>query len=358
MIGKHVKFLLAATALTLMATGSLMAGLENQRTELTVNRAIEVPGATLQPGDYIIELAGATANDSVVAIRKADSLDLAAPLFLTIKTRRNEVAGESKFSFYEAAPGSAPALRAWFYPGQIIGHQFVYPESRGRDIAKSAGRYVPTISDADFNKARASRGDLEPTLAVMTTVRTYAISPDSKKSSVEDGTKWNREADSQIWTPDQFVAGREMEETRLERQIRKEIVTLPFYSIWDHIEYSINGDKVTLMGQVYRPSMKKSVERVVKNVEGVGSVENKIDILPTSTQDDQIRRAAYRAIYGHPALQNYQLRAVPPIHIIVENGNITLEGVVQNSMDKNVAGIQANGVSGAFKVTNNLRTES
>ena len=147
-------------------------------------------------------------------------------------------------------------------------------------------------------------------------------------------------------------------ESRLERQIRKEIVTLPFYSVWDNITYQVNGDEVTLMGSVYRPSMKTSVENVVKDVEGVRTIKNEIEVQPTSPNDDRIRRAVYQAIYGNTALQDYQLRAVPPIHIIVNNGNVTLEGVVQNEMDKNVAGMQANGVSGVFKVTNNLRTES
>ena len=350
---------LAATiSAGLLAPALLTAGPENQRTELTVHRAVEVPGATLQPGDYVIELAGATVSDSVVAIRDADSQELAAPLILTIPTRRDDIPGETKFTFYESPGSSPPALRSWFYPGDITGHQFVYPESRGKEIAKASGRYVPTASDADYGKAKVQGDDLEPALLAVHEITVYSLSPDSTKGSVEDGVKWNREADSKVWTPDRYVRAREMEESRVERQIRKEIVTLPFYSIWDHIEYRLDGDKVTLMGSVYRPSMKKSVERVVKNIEGISTVKNEIEIQPTSSQDDQIRRAAYRAIYGHPALQNYQLRAVPPIHIIVENGNITLEGVVQNSMDKNVAGVQANSVSGAFKVTNNLRTES
>jgi hyperosmotically inducible protein len=145
--------------------------------------------------------------------------------------------------------------------------------------------------------------------------------------------------------------------SRLEKQVRHELVMLPFYGVFDNLQFKVDSNKVTLMGQVARPSLKNSAERAVKGIEGVASVENKIEVLPTSSHDDDIRRATYRAIYSQPALQRYQLRAVPPIHIIVKNGNVTLEGVVANEGDKNIAGIQANGVSGVFSVTNNLRVE-
>jgi len=146
--------------------------------------------------------------------------------------------------------------------------------------------------------------------------------------------------------------------SRMESEVRHELVMLPYYGVFDNLTFRVDGDKVTLMGQVARPSLKNSAERVVKNIEGVASVENKIEILPTSGHDDDIRRATYRAIYSQPALQLYQLRAVPPIHIIVKNGHVTLEGVVAREADKNIAGIQANGVPGVFSVTNNLRVEN
>jgi hyperosmotically inducible protein len=144
---------------------------------------------------------------------------------------------------------------------------------------------------------------------------------------------------------------------RLIRQVRHELVMLPYYGVFDNLTYRVDGNSVTLMGQVTRPTLKSSAENVVKDIEGVERVENKIEVLPVSPQDDDIRLAAYRAIYGHTALNRYALQAVPPIHIIVKNGNIALEGVVANEGDKNIAGIQANGVPGAFSVTNNLRVE-
>src|SRR5215203_219753 len=145
---------------------------------------------------------------------------------------------------------------------------------------------------------------------------------------------------------------------RFVREIRHELVMLPYYGVFDNLAYRVDGYKVTLLGQVTRPTLKSGAERVVKDIEGVEQVTNNIEVLPLSPQDDRIRMAAFRSIYGHAALNRYSLSAVPPIHIIVNNGKITLEGVVANEGDKNIANIQANSVSGAFSVTNNLRTES
>jgi hyperosmotically inducible protein len=142
---------------------------------------------------------------------------------------------------------------------------------------------------------------------------------------------------------------------RIEREVRHELVMLPYYDVFDNLAYKVDGRTVTLYGQVTRPTLKDSAERVVKDIEGVERVENQIEVLPPSPTDDRIRIATYRAIYGHSALQRYGFGAVPPIHIIVKSGNITLEGVVDNEADKNIAGIQARSVPGVFSVTNNLQ---
>lgn len=144
---------------------------------------------------------------------------------------------------------------------------------------------------------------------------------------------------------------------RFVREIRHELVMLPYYGVFDNLAYKVDGYKVTLLGQVTRPTLKSDAERVVKDIEGVEQVINNIEVLPLSPQDDRIRMAAFRTIYGHTALNRYALNAVPPIHIIVKNGNITLEGVVANEGDKNIANIQARSVPGAFGVTNNLHVE-
>jgi hyperosmotically inducible protein len=144
---------------------------------------------------------------------------------------------------------------------------------------------------------------------------------------------------------------------RLAKEVRHELVMLPYYGVFDNLTFKIDGYNVELGGQVTRPTLRSDAERVVKGVEGVEKVVNNIEVLPVSPNDDKIRLAVYRAIYGHTSLNRYGLRAVPPIHIVVKNGNVTLEGVVANGSDKNVAGIQANSVSGVFGVTNNLQVE-
>lgn len=145
---------------------------------------------------------------------------------------------------------------------------------------------------------------------------------------------------------------------RLERLVRQELVMLPYYSVFDNLAFKVEGGQVELLGQVNRPTLITDAERLVRAIEGVEGVKNSIEVLPVSSHDDQIRFAVYRAIYGHTALQRYGIQAVPPIHIIVKKGNVFLEGIVANAFDKNIAGIQANGVSGVFSVTNNLRTEN
>jgi hyperosmotically inducible protein len=144
----------------------------------------------------------------------------------------------------------------------------------------------------------------------------------------------------------------------LRQEVRHQLVLLPFYSVFDNLEYKVDGSEVTLLGQVVLPTLKIDAENAVKHIEGVTDVVNKIEVLPVSPMDDQIRRAEFRAIYGEPALQRYAFGPVPPIHIIVKNGHVTLEGVVNTQADKELVYMRANQVAGVFSVTNNLRVES
>lgn len=148
-------------------------------------------------------------------------------------------------------------------------------------------------------------------------------------------------------------------EARLVQEIRHKLVTLPYYGIFDDIGFTVNGGMVTLEGEVTQPGfLKDNAEKAVKEVEGVTSVVNNIEILPLSANDDRIRRAVYRAVYGDPALSTrLGYRAIPSLHIIVKNGHVRLEGVVANQFDSNLARIRANGVPGVFSVDNDLKVE-
>lgn len=146
-------------------------------------------------------------------------------------------------------------------------------------------------------------------------------------------------------------------EDRTTREIRHELLTLPYYGVFDHLAFKVDKGTVTLLGQVRTGSLKRDAERAIENVEGVEQVVNDIEILPASTHDDQIRMATYRAIYRHDSLERYAIQALPPIHIIVKNGRITLEGVVATQMDKTIAAAQARSVPQVFSVTDNLRVD-
>lgn len=145
------------------------------------------------------------------------------------------------------------------------------------------------------------------------------------------------------------------EEQHLSKQVRHALVMVPWYGVFDNLEYTVNGGEVTLSGQVVQPYTRNEAESAVKRVEGVTHVTDNITVLPLSSFDDSIRRAEYRAIFMDPVLSRYSMGAVPSIHIVVNNGHVTLVGVVNNQMDANVARIRALSVPGVFSVTNNLR---
>src|SRR5580692_9391204 len=124
---------------------------------------------------------------------------------------------------------------------------------------------------------------------------------------------------------------------RITKEVRHELVMLPYFSVFDNLAYKVDGYNVTLMGQVTRPTLKSDSERAVKSIEGVEQVDNQIEVLPPSPMDDRLRMQLYRAIYGYPPLQKYALGVQKPIRIIVKSGHVTLEGVVDNQADKNTA---------------------
>jgi hyperosmotically inducible protein len=144
---------------------------------------------------------------------------------------------------------------------------------------------------------------------------------------------------------------------RINREVRHELVMLPQLSIFDNLAYKVDGGNVTLIGQVRNAVLKDEAQQAVKKIEGVENVDNKIQILPPSPNDDRIRRQVARSLFNDDRLFRYSMGSVPPIHIIVSGGHVSLEGVVDSEADKNTAGIRANSVPGVFGVQNNLRVE-
>lgn len=149
--------------------------------------------------------------------------------------------------------------------------------------------------------------------------------------------------------------GSAQSEERITREVRHELLMLPYFGVFDNIAFKVEGGTVTLLGQVVRPVLKSDAENAVKRIEGVERVNNQIETLPPSSMDDRIRLQLFHAIYGFPSLEKYALGVQKPIRIIVKNGHVTLEGVVDNQTDKDTANIRAKSVPGTFSVDNNLQ---
>lgn len=139
-----------------------------------------------------------------------------------------------------------------------------------------------------------------------------------------------------------------------QKQIMHEILMLPYYGVFDVIGFKLEGYNVTLYGHVVNASLRSDAQHAIKKIEGIENINNQIEILPPSPMDDRLRRELFRAIYGYTPLQRYGVGSNRPIHIIVDHGHVTLEGVVDSSGDRNLVNIRANGVPGVFSVTNNL----
>ena len=144
-------------------------------------------------------------------------------------------------------------------------------------------------------------------------------------------------------------------EVQLAKEVRHQLVMLPYLTLFDNLEYKVEGSTVTLSGYVVNPSLKPDAGRVVKNIEGVTKVNNEIKVLPPSSMDAQIRRQEYRSIYGYAGLWKYAMGALPPVHIVVDNGHVMLFGIVDSQADKNLIGLRAKTVPNVFSVQNDLQ---
>jgi len=152
-------------------------------------------------------------------------------------------------------------------------------------------------------------------------------------------------------------AGNPQLEQRLSGEVRHQLAMIPQFTVFDNLAYRVDGGTVTLYGEVRNAVIKDVAEKSVKRLEGVQRVDNQIEVLPASFNDDRIRRQVARAVFNDPRLSSYAIEPVPPIHIIVKNGHVDLQGVVRTQTDKDDAFIRANGVPGVFSVENHLQVE-
>ncbi|HEX8494352.1 MAG TPA: BON domain-containing protein [Pyrinomonadaceae bacterium] len=148
-----------------------------------------------------------------------------------------------------------------------------------------------------------------------------------------------------------------LSQEQVAKKVRRELVTLPYYGVWDNLAYKIEGSTVTLYGQVVRPTTRSDAERRIAKIKGIERVVNNIEVLPLSSMDDSLRVRTFRALARTGGLYRYMMGANPSIHIIVNRGQVSLEGVVSHKGDRQLAYMAARGVTGSFSVTNNLRIE-
>ncbi len=158
----------------------------------------------------------------------------------------------------------------------------------------------------------------------------------------------------QVASQNSAIATQTKAEEELSRSVRHQVLMLPYYSVFDYVTFAIDGSKVTLNGQVVRPTLKENAEVAVKNIEGVAIVTNAIEVLPKSTADDALRRQLYRVIYEDEELKQYGAQAVPSIHIIVKNGAVALEGAVHSKSDSELAEKKAASIPGMHNLANHL----
>jgi hyperosmotically inducible protein len=219
--------------------------------------------------------------------------------------------------------------------GKDYGYQFLKPEilkSRERERSESAsvpGRYVRAANDGKFPVPATDRDS-------------YQAADRAQPQDPGAAPMTNPEFANEF----------------LNREAHHEIIMLPYYGVFDNIDCRVDGNTVTLVGQVTRPTLKADAESAVRRIQGVDEVVNSIEVLPASANDDRVRAAAYRAIYGNASMTAYTTHAVPPIHIIVNNGNVTLVGTVISQTDKDNAYVQANTLQGVTSVANDLRVGS
>ena len=154
-----------------------------------------------------------------------------------------------------------------------------------------------------------------------------------------------------------FGANSQVPSVTLEEKVRHELLMLPYFNVFEDLNYKVEGGLVTLSGQVTQPITSRNAEAAIKRIAGVSGVSNQIEVLPLSPFDGRIRAATLNAVYGFAPLQRYGMGTQPSIRILVKNGNITLAGAVRTEADRNLAFLRANGVAGAFSVTNQIRVE-
>lgn len=321
------KHLIPLTLILGAACSAWAQGPLHDRVVVNFPYAVTVGDRTLPPGSYTFQEDRSQAKNYILHIYSDSGMKFETSV-TTIPALQNTTPEDTHFLLDRY--GKDYYIDKMWVQGKDYGYQFLKPDvlkSREREREESAklpARYLREGNDGRFP----------------------AASPADRSSFADRGPE---PADPGAAQPMNPSAG------FLDREVRHELIMLPYYGVFDNLSYRVDGSTVTLLGQVTRPTLKTDAENVVRRIEGVSQVANNIEVLPLSPNDDRIRAAVYRAVYGNASMATYLTEAVPPIHIIVENGNVRLTGTVVSQSDKDNAYVQANSVPGVFSVTNDLR---
>jgi hyperosmotically inducible periplasmic protein len=221
--------------------------------------------------------------------------------------------------------------------------------------APSTAQIVAEVQDKLYHAKVFKHGDVQVSYQDGVVTLTGTVDSVGVKNDAEKAARRVDEVTSVV--NNITVHAEDVTPRQIAEQARKEIITYPFYTIFDNIALRVDGDTLIVEGQVTEPYKKSDIGNFLSHIKGVATIQNDLEVLPVSNYDDQLRIAIARAIYGDPFFVNYANQAIPPIHIVVKNGNVTLEGVVDSEIAKAKAETDARFAATFFSLTNNLRVE-
>ncbi len=344
---------LVVVCLTLSATA--MASDFDKKTIITTNQPLEIPGQVVLPaGKYVMKLADLGSSRNVVQVFNADETKLYATV-MGIPDYRPEAPEKPEISLYETEKGNPYAIREWFYRGSNYGIEFPGADRASKYASDST---IKSIVERNLEKRHLTpKNGAKIRVAVDDHVITLSGTVPSLKL-MREAEEQARHAGNGVLVENHLsVADVRKSDEQLAQEVSHAIRMYPRYDIFDWIEGTVHNGVVTLTGAVREPYRKSDYAHLVEEVAGVKQIENEVRVLPLSTFDDQIRYAAYRAIYRDPQFRTYLIGPNPPIHIVVQNGKVTLKGMVATPMEKQLAEMNVRTGVMAFEVNNDLQVE-
>ena len=356
---KTLSMVLCLVVICLTLSATAMASDSDKKTIITTNQPLEIPGKVVLPaGKYVMKLVDLPSSRNVVQLFNADETKLYATV-MGIPAYSSETPEKPEIRFYETEKDAPYAIREWFYPGSNYGIEFPTSGSAGDHASTYASdSAVKSIVERNLEKHHLTpENGAKIRVAVDDRIITLSGTVPSLKL-MREAEEQARHAGKGVLVENHLsVADARKSDDQLAKEVSHALRMYPRYDIFDWIEGTVHNGVVTLAGAVREPYRKSDYARLVVEVAGVKQIENEVRVLRLSTFDDQIRYAAYRTIYRDPQFRTYLIGPNPPIHIVVENGKVTLKGMVATPMEKQLAEMKVRSGVMAFDVNNDLQVE-